>query len=722
MIKGAEEVGNRIISLITTASMDSASPFVDVVIDKFGPTVLSAYFAITKESIEKNPEFKVRVITDVQAQNVGYVREIIKGGKRIEVRHSEGNIRKFVYSRTEALETSHSLQNGQPEEAVYSTDPDFVAQLSQVFDVLWQRAIPADQRMGEIERGEPPKRTEILRGAEETASISLKVFSNAENYFCAVSDWRAPSLAVDVEIYRKSYLDMMRRGVNVRAITEIKNENLNHCKELLRLGLVSELRHIEGSMGNYLVTEKEYLAAPSIQESTQAQEVIYSNDKGLVAQNKYVFDTLWSKAVPAEVRIRQLEEGIEPEETRLIQSVDELITITVESLEQCKEEALVIFASEKTIKRNAKLFKRLAERQASKDIRRLRILSPVEDRGILDVLPNVEWREIVPLNISLFVFDRNKMLLVQYSNPEADSRELAFSNGVYTTNMQTISGFVAVFDALWKESELRKLAESLKEKETIARRQAELLQDILTHDIRNYNQISWLSAELLQEELGKNNSSVKSILDGLLRSISGSTALLERVRKLSKIITETSPSLYPVDLLESIESSFEIVKNAFPEKRILRSSEPELEGRAIDVMKPKRLFVQADDLLGEVFVNILTNAIKYTETKEVPIEVSIVAEDTTLSMKEGQRYCRVTITDHGRGIPEEFKTSIFTRYFHAGTHSGSGLGLAIVHALVADRYHGTVVVSDRVSGDYTKGTKVELCLPLAIKQKEEGAE
>jgi signal transduction histidine kinase len=54
------------------------------------------------------------------------------------------------------------------------------------------------------------------------------------------------------------------------------------------------------------------------------------------------------------------------------------------------------------------------------------------------------------------------------------------------------------------------------------------------------------------------------------------------------------------------------------------------------------------------------------------------------------------------------KEKIFTRYL--GTASGAGLGLSIVHALVVERYSGKVAITDRVEGDYTEGTKVEVWL------------
>ena len=119
----------------------------------------------------------------------------------------------------------------------------------------------------------------------------------------------------------------------------------------------------------------------------------------------------------------------------------------------------------------------------------------------------------------------------------------------------------------------------------------------------------------------------------------------------------------------------------------------------------------ADNLLEEAFTNILSNSVNYTETDEVPVEVQV--EETEEAILDGKRmpYWKITFTDHGKGIPDKMKDKIFTRYLNTAT--GAGLGLSIVYALVVERYSGKVTITDRVKGDYAKGTKVEVWLPKA---------
>jgi signal transduction histidine kinase len=95
----------------------------------------------------------------------------------------------------------------------------------------------------------------------------------------------------------------------------------------------------------------------------------------------------------------------------------------------------------------------------------------------------------------------------------------------------------------------------------------------------------------------------------------------------------------------------------------------------------------------------------------VPLEISaeeVLANDESQIEKH---YYKIAFTDHGRGIPDQVKPRVFTRYLE--TVRGSGLGLSIVYALVVDRYSGKVEVRNRVEGDYRQGTVIEVWLHKA---------
>lgn len=117
------------------------------------------------------------------------------------------------------------------------------------------------------------------------------------------------------------------------------------------------------------------------------------------------------------------------------------------------------------------------------------------------------------------------------------------------------------------------------------------------------------------------------------------------------------------------------------------------------------LHTRADELIHELFVNILTNAVKYDQNNPVEIDVSV----ERLESRRGRRLL-VSIADHGRGVPDELKEEIFERFNRAPKKKGSGLGLHLVRTL-ATRYNGRVWVEDRVKGDHSKGAVFKVELP-----------
>src|SRR5829696_6956060 len=167
------------------------------------------------------------------------------------------------------------------------------------------------------------KTSEILYGAENAVGRGVQFMQNVKKNMDIFFDHKAPSIVIDIEEYKNGYMDIRRRGAKIRAFTEITKENISYCKELMKI--VDVLRHLDGVKGGMAVSESEYMATTILEESRPLTEVIYSNVKEIVEQNQYIFDTLWSSAIPAEQKIREIEEGVIRYETRIIENPDEVI-------------------------------------------------------------------------------------------------------------------------------------------------------------------------------------------------------------------------------------------------------------------------------------------------------------------------------------------------------------------------------------------------------------
>jgi signal transduction histidine kinase len=166
--------------------------------------------------------------------------------------------------------------------------------------------------------------TRIIFGKSNAISTELEIFKNANIRIDTCMTYTRPSLAISIKQIKDAFLSAKRRGVKLRYITEINNHNFDDCKVLL--GIVDELRHLDGVKTNFMISEEEYLA-PLIQEKSEAiaSEHIYSDMLQIVEHGRCIFDTLWSKSISAEERLRQIQDNVIPQETKLLDDHDEII-------------------------------------------------------------------------------------------------------------------------------------------------------------------------------------------------------------------------------------------------------------------------------------------------------------------------------------------------------------------------------------------------------------
>ncbi|GHO62763.1 hypothetical protein KSC_016550 [Ktedonobacter sp. SOSP1-52] len=114
-----------------------------------------------------------------------------------------------------------------------------------------------------------------------------------------------------------------------------------------------------------------------------------------------------------------------------------------------------------------------------------------------------------------------------------------------------------------------------------------------------------------------------------------------------------------------------------------------------------RSLVGDRDRLGQIFTNLISNAIKYSPGSET-VEMDLSTSEETVTVR---------VRDHGLGIPREQRDKIFERFYRAtGPRQkaipGLGMGLYIVQEIVK-RHGGTITVDSTVG----KGSTFTVTLP-----------
>jgi two-component system, OmpR family, sensor histidine kinase VicK len=135
----------------------------------------------------------------------------------------------------------------------------------------------------------------IIRGAEDTIKAAVLFFTSASTVN-VYADAVAPYLTIGVRRIKKCYEELKRRNAKVKWITEITKDNLTYCRELTQY---AELRHLDGLKGNFAISDEGYIATATINKDQPVPELLCSSAKSIIDQNRYVFDTLWSRAILA---------------------------------------------------------------------------------------------------------------------------------------------------------------------------------------------------------------------------------------------------------------------------------------------------------------------------------------------------------------------------------------------------------------------------------------
>jgi len=229
------------------------------------------------------------------------------------------------------------------------------------------------------------------------------------------------------------------------------------------------------------------------------------------------------------------------------------------------------------------------------------------------------------------------------------------------------------------------------------------LKGLFIHDISNLFQIISNSIEFCESML-KNEVKTEEILEFfymIAKQIDRGKKLIRNVRNLSEM-EEYKMTLTPVEVFSTLESVIKFTHVSFPKKEIEINISPNQEN----------LYIMANELLREVFENIITNSIYYNRNRVVQIEIILSIIDI-----HHKNYVKIEFKDNGIGIDDTRKVIIFQETHLKNRHSnGMGIGLSLVARLI-ELYSGDIWVEDRIKGDSTKGSNFILLFPLLKKNR-----
>ena len=224
----------------------------------------------------------------------------------------------------------------------------------------------------------------------------------------------------------------------------------------------------------------------------------------------------------------------------------------------------------------------------------------------------------------------------------------------------------------------------------------------LSHEIRTpMNAINGFTELILNTKISETEK--MEYLNVIEKSGKNLVGIIDDLIEMSKIDSnQLTPNLTVINIDSLMAELYETVKVTIQNK--------EIDFRLIKSKSPAKYNVITDDIkLKQVIINLLTNAIKFTEKGSVAFGFEV---------DEEKEFINFTVRDTGLGIDEDYHKHIFDRFKRVDSDisikvGGLGLGLAISKAYI-DLLKGSIRLESKVG----EGSTFYFSIPLEYSKTE----
>jgi signal transduction histidine kinase len=610
---------------------------------------------------------KLMYVTEITKENLPYCKQLME--MTYELRHLDGIKGNFYISESGYLAPATYHEKGKPaSQIIYSNVNEIIEHQRYVFDSFWDRAIPAGQRIREIEEGKINYETKIIENNpdEIIRQISRLTADSNELSICLTSGGVQYSHNYFFDI-KKKLLDKQKKGQHkgIRYVTNIDKENVQIVKTYLESGI--EIRHVRNLPPmSFGLSDKQIAATiEKMEGGRKVQNLLISNEPLYLKHFTAIFEELWKNGMNASNRLMEIEEGIEAN-IEVIYNPSVALDLYLNTVLLAKQEILLIFPTTNAFIRQQRtgiihLLREIIKQQKIK----VRLLMPshkLTEQTIADLKQyaqkDIDIRFIKQAESSMatcLVVDRKFSLVMEIRDDLKETFDESIGLSVYSTSKAGVLSYVSIFESLWSQTELY---EQLKVHDKM---QKEFI-NVAAHELRTPIQPILGLSEVLQHQIKDNEQHI--LVDVISRNA-------KRLQRLTEDI---------LDITRIESQSLNLKKEIFNLNEIIMSILAEYESRTGSKNNVKITFASKGDFivqgdrgrLAQVLSNIISNAIKFTQEGNIDISLERLRDgkDVILSVK-----------DTGSGIDPDIMPRLFTK-FATKSHIGTGLGLYISKSII----------------------------------------
>ncbi len=285
---------------------------IDACIDQSRPLLIidiagleDAFLAARKRGV------KLRYITEITVNNLSYCKQLLTMVD--ELRHLDGIKGNFYLSDIAYLAPATFHQQGKPaSQTIYSNVKEIVEHQRNVFDTIWIAAIPAEQRIGQIEdrgQGTDYEFLQVITNKKKASQIFIEmVKSISRDAFLFLPNNKAVTSIDKLGIIDYLIKASIEKDANIKIICPSCDENIKILDRISKEApSIKVLNNDTNSLFTMCIVDGEKLLRTEIRGDTAAATdayndftdaiafAIYSTRKITVDSYKSIFDLLWNE-------------------------------------------------------------------------------------------------------------------------------------------------------------------------------------------------------------------------------------------------------------------------------------------------------------------------------------------------------------------------------------------------------------------------------------------
>lgn len=675
----------------------------------------------------------IRFITEINNSNLHYCEEFMKIA---ELRHLDNAKGGMAVTEKEYIATAN-LQEAQPvAHLIYSNVKEIVEQQEEVFASLWDKAIPAEQRIREIREGYQRISTKVIDDWNEIyKKINNLAETSEEVLIC--SDISMLKLAYQslFDVYQKimdKYDKKHHEGI--RWIISVNGkEDIELVRLFMDIGI--KIKNIKSlPIVNFLVSNKILLSNIESDDITtdskQIKNILASNDPFYIEYYSSIFEDLWRNSTDVKDIINDIDMGYDPERIDILSKSKNVHNLYETIVRSAKKEIMIIFPSARAFIRQHKagLVSSIFESVKNNNVK-LKALAPSDRRISLiiqelkadkDLLTSksfdMEFRVIenfLETKSTILIVDKRVSLVMELKDDSKDTFYDAIGLSTYSNSKAGVLSYVLFFENLWEQTEvsmkLKKANEKLKESEVL---QSDFIH-IAAHELKNPLQPILMMSDVIKsildqdvlhdgkDEIKVSRSHLNELLDIIIRNTKKLSKLTNNVLDITRIESNSLRlERELVDIRKFLSESVFDFNNQLNLDRNKHLLDPHRDDEKLKNNHPRLLFLEDEvknsfnnshskvqsyyveidkSRIIQVLTNLIDNALKFTDEYE---QIIINMEKFKT---EGLDFVKVSVKDTGKGIDSEIFPKLFTK-FTTKSSKGTGLGLYICKNII--KAHG----------------------------------